>query len=92
VPRCEQSRHCFYGGLVIGLVLASQVNLFFDVIRGSPGITNVCEVGFNAGHSALAWLSAVPGIKVLSFDLGAHQYVRPAYEVIDRMYVALPVT
>ena len=63
-----------------------QVNLFFDVMNGSPGISTVCEVGFNAGHSALAWLEGMPHVNVVSFDLGAHQYVTAAYEVLNDMY------
>ena len=30
----------------------------------------ICEVGFNAGHSALFWLTSAPRSRVFSFDLG----------------------
>jgi predicted O-methyltransferase YrrM len=35
----------------------------------------VAEIGFNAGHSALAILGADPLVTLVSFDLGDHPYV-----------------
>ncbi len=58
-----------------------QVKLLFDIAASNPGLTTMCEVGFNAGHSALAFLVADPAFRVVSFDLGAHQYVVAAHEV-----------
>lgn len=58
-----------------------QVGLLYDIMTNSPGIQNICEVGFNSGHSALAFLEGVPNSRVVSFDLGAHQYVTVAFEV-----------
>ncbi len=55
-------------------------------MRNSPGITNICEVGFNAGHSALAFLVGVPNSRVVSFDLGAHLYVTTAFDVLNDMF------
>ncbi|CAL1167756.1 unnamed protein product, partial [Cladocopium goreaui] len=46
-------------------------------IASEPSIRTVCEVGFNAGHSALRWLLRTKA-KVYSFDLGNHPYARPA--------------
>jgi predicted O-methyltransferase YrrM len=57
------------------------VGLLYDIMTSSPGIQNVCEVGFNSGHSALAFLEGIPNSRVMSFDLGAHQYVTVAFEV-----------
>lgn len=37
------------------------------------GKETVCEVGFNAGHSALLWLTA-GARRVISFDIGSHAY------------------
>jgi predicted O-methyltransferase YrrM len=39
----------------------------------------VCEVGFNAGHSALLWLLA-GATRVVSFELGQHSYSHVAAE------------
>ena len=39
----------------------------------------VCEVGFNLGHSSLLWLlNPNPNVKVLAFDLGEHSYSKTA--------------
>ncbi len=63
----------------------SQVKLFLDIMRETPGIQNVCEIGFNAGHSALTWLSVLPHTRVYSFDLAVHPYVEHAANIIDSM-------
>ena len=70
--------------------LAAQVKLFLDVIQQSPGITNVCEIGFNAGHSALTFLSMTNNTQVVSFDLGTHPYFKPSIETISAMYARAP--
>lgn len=62
------------------------MGLLYDIMTSSPGIQNVCEVGFNSGHSALAFLEGIPNSRVISFDLGAHQYVTVAFEVLNNMY------
>ena len=46
----------------------------------------VGEVGFNAGFSSLAFLSADPGVHVVSFDIGQHDIVRHAKEFLDGLY------
>lgn len=33
-------------------------------------LLQICEIGFNAGHTALLFLEAAPAARVLSFDLG----------------------
>lgn len=46
----------------------------------------VGEIGFNAGYSALAFLYANPNMKVTSFDIGMHPYVKIAKEYIDEKF------
>ena len=46
----------------------------------------VGEIGFNAGFSSLAFLSADPGVRVISFDIGQHDVVRHAKEFLDGVY------
>ncbi|CAK9061779.1 Tubulin epsilon chain (Epsilon-tubulin) [Durusdinium trenchii] len=48
-----------------------------NAIASDASIKTVCEVGFNAGHSALRWLLRTKA-QVYSFDLGDHPYARPA--------------
>jgi predicted O-methyltransferase YrrM len=46
----------------------------------------ICEIGFNAGHSAIAYLSANPKARIISFDLGHHLYSWKALEVLQQTY------
>jgi len=51
------------------------LDMYFHVARG-PTVKNICEVGFNAGHSASVYLNANPEAKVYSFDIGQFPYTR----------------
>ncbi|AKK30738.1 hypothetical protein AB431_21135 [Mycobacterium sp. EPa45] len=44
------------------------------------------EIGFNAGFSTYAFLSAAPDTRVVSFDLGEHGYTRTAKKLIDKTF------
>lgn len=46
----------------------------------------VGEIGFNAGFSSLAFLSASPAVRVVSFDIGCHDVVDIAKEFVDAQY------
>src|SRR5690349_20004097 len=46
----------------------------------------VGEIGFNAGFSSVAFLSADVDVHVVSFDLGCHEVVGPAKEFVDAQY------
>tara|TARA_Y100000389_G_scaffold43946_1_gene38686 strand:- start:165 stop:842 length:678 start_codon:yes stop_codon:yes gene_type:complete len=46
----------------------------------------VCEVGFNAGLSALLLLESMPHARVLSFDLGDFPWARPADAILRQQY------
>lgn len=49
-----------------------------------PGsCSRVCEIGFNAGVSSLAWLCAAPHAQVHAFDIGEHPYSQPAATLIE---------
>lgn len=52
----------------------------------SPDTKRVMEIGFNAGHSAVTFLSANPRIHLVSFDLGDHEYVKHAKAYIDKAF------
>lgn len=59
---------------------------FLKDIVNSDSITNVMEIGFNAGHSAETFLSSNKNIKLVSFDIGYHHYVKLGKEFIDNNY------
>lgn len=46
----------------------SQVDYYWRLATG-PWVKSVCEVGFNAGHSAVVWLLANPKLVLYTFDL-----------------------
>jgi predicted O-methyltransferase YrrM len=63
-----------------------QSEQFIRFLHENPQITRVLEIGFNLGHSAATFLSANPNIKVISVDLGEHQYVYDCKKVIDKHF------
>jgi predicted O-methyltransferase YrrM len=69
-----------------GYCSSSEQKFFRDLVMNTSGIRNILEVGFNAGHSAHAMLSARQDVQVTSFDLGAHSYTAAAGECISRMF------
>ena len=56
--------------------LHAMRNLLGHVLRdrAASKTVEVCEVGFNAGHSTLLWLMQDPRVRVRAFDLGIHWY------------------
>eukprot|EP00747_Dinoflagellata_sp_TGD_P165540 gnl/TRDRNA2_/TRDRNA2_186932_c0_seq1.p1 gnl/TRDRNA2_/TRDRNA2_186932_c0~~gnl/TRDRNA2_/TRDRNA2_186932_c0_seq1.p1 ORF type:complete len:283 (-),score=55.79 gnl/TRDRNA2_/TRDRNA2_186932_c0_seq1:129-977(-) len=58
-----------------GNIAASEkaMSMYFNTARG-PSVSTICEVGFNAGHSAAIFLNANPEAKLYSFDLGQFKY------------------
>ena len=50
------------------------------------GARRVGEIGFNAGFSSLAFLSAHPDVQVVSFDIGCNEVVGPAKEFVDAQH------
>lgn len=49
-------------------------------------VSNVMEIGFNAGFSSLLMLIANPHIKLQCYDLGEHKYTVPCYQVIKEFF------
>ena len=47
---------------------------------------HVCEVGFNAGHSAIAWLCAIPNATLTSFDIGHERYTEHARKFVRQLF------
>ncbi|MGH9047708.1 MAG: class I SAM-dependent methyltransferase, partial [Acidimicrobiales bacterium] len=56
------------------------------LMRRYMDIHEVVEIGFNAGHSSYLFLSARPDVRVLSFDLGDHDYIDMTKGLIDRLF------
>ena len=56
---------------------SQQTITYLALVNKTSFIKTVCETGFNAGHSTLAWLAGNRNTHVYSFDLGEHAYSRP---------------
>ena len=46
----------------------------------------ILEIGFNAGHSSLLFLESNPDVKVISIDIGLHQYSYVCYDYLKSLY------
>jgi hypothetical protein len=42
---------------------------YYYRLANLPGVNTICDIGFNAGHSAITFLSANPNATVISFDI-----------------------
>lgn len=62
-----------------------QINILKNLCSYN-NVKNILEVGFNAGHSAEIFLSNNPECKVVSFDLGNHDYTILCKKFIDEKY------
>ena len=60
-------------------------SLLYHRLSQQAWVQQVCEIGFNAGHSAFQWLVS-SHTKLHSFDLGSHNYTRPMAKVIAEMF------
>jgi len=62
-----------------------QLNLFWC---GKQAISNICEIGFNAGHSTMLLLLGknIENINFTIFDIGHHLYTRPCFEYIQKKF------
>jgi hypothetical protein len=64
----------------------SQARFVERLMQRRTGITEVAEIGFNAGHSTYLFLASRPNVRVVSFDLGEHDYVDFMKELIDTLF------
>lgn len=80
--------NCFYYHATLNEfseLYTKQVNLFWC---GKQAIENICEIGFNAGHSTMLMLlgrSNTP-LNFTIFDIGHHSYTKPSYEYIKSKF------
>jgi hypothetical protein len=66
-------------------LFSKQVNLFWC---GRQVTKRICEIGFNAGHSAFLFLLGMksPKVEFTVFDLGEHPYTRPCLEHLKKTF------
>ncbi len=69
-----------------GHMVKAEAQFLVAMVERYEWITDIMEIGFNAGHSSYLFLSARPDTRVVSFDLGDHGYIDLAKELIDRRF------
>ena len=60
-----------------------QLNLFWC---GKQAPARICEIGFNAGHSAILLLLASSATTFTIFDIGHHRYTQPCLNYIEHIF------
>jgi len=60
-------------------------SMYYHVARG-PTVKTICEVGFNAGHSAGIFLNANPQAKLYAFDIAQFPYTRGNLQLAKQLF------
>jgi hypothetical protein len=80
--------NCFYYHTTLDVfpeLYSKQLNLFWC---GKQASENICEIGFNAGHSTMLMLlgrSNTP-LNFTIFDIGHHLYTKPCFEYMKSKF------
>jgi hypothetical protein len=53
-----------------------SVDIVNDILSNTENPKKICEIGFNAGHSATSWLTVSDDIYLHSVDNGMHHYTK----------------
>ena len=80
--------NCFYYHETLNIfpeLYSKQLNLFWC---GKQAVENICEIGFNAGHSTMLMLLGRTNtpINFTIFDIGHHLYTKPSFEYIKSKF------
>jgi len=80
--------NCFYYHSTLTLfpeLYSKQLNLFWC---GKQNNTKICEIGLNAGHSAMLLLlgNNIENVNFTIFDIGHHLYTKPCFEYIQKKF------
>lgn len=80
--------NCFYYHQTINAypeLYSKQLNLFWC---GKQAVENICEIGFNAGHSTMLLLLGrdKSPLNFTVFDIGHHPYTKPSFEYIKSKF------
>lgn len=68
------------------IIIQSLANKRLNYQQAIINKKNVCEIGFNAGHSLLYMLLVNPTAEYTLFDLGEHLYSKPCLEYIRSLF------
>ena len=62
-----------------------QVKYYFR-LAALPGVDTICDIGFNAGHSAITFLHSNPKATVISFDIAKLPWTLNSVTHVSRLY------
>ncbi len=80
--------NCFYYDRSLQFapeLLAKQRNLL-KVASMLPESPSIMEIGFNAGHSMLLFLTNQPKARCTVFDICEHSYAKPCFEYLKKSF------
>ena len=60
--------------------------VLYHLLGRQEWIKTVCEIGFNAGHSSLVWLTASNKTFVYSFDIAEHTYTKQMVQYLQNQF------
>ena len=58
----------------------------YQTLARLPFVKRICEIGFNAGHSAFIFLASNPNVSLVSFDLGRYPFTKVMAEHIQSLF------
>jgi hypothetical protein len=58
----------------------------YVLLSHQPWVRQVCEIGFNAGHSALFWLVGSTKTKLVSYDIASWGYTKPMGQYLQSTF------
>lgn len=84
----ELEGNCFYHHTTLNEypeLYTKQLNLFWC---GKQAVKNICEIGFNAGHSTMLMLLGRENtpLDFTIFDIGHHPYTKPCFEYMQTKF------
>eukprot|EP00756_Hemistasia_phaeocysticola_P021990 Hpha_TRINITY_DN15805_c0_g6::TRINITY_DN15805_c0_g6_i1::g.190181::m.190181 len=82
VVACEGKKR----GCIDGFLLPEQATAYFEWAEKSWEGGTLCETGFNAGHSAVAFLLGRGASRVVSFDLMTQAYSRATLDWLRAVF------
>lgn len=78
--------NCFYQHDNINNRLEELIPKQMNLFTLASSSTNIMEIGFNAGHSALLFLIANSSSNIIIFDICHHRYVVPCFDYLNEHF------
>lgn len=87
---CSDSHSHIFGSTRVLGCRSAKTRFIFDQLMARmavlpPNLT-ICETGFNAGHSAMLFLDALPNSRLVEFDLGDFAWAVGNAAMLNRTY------